>query len=318
MKAILLALFAASALAEVLEPTALCSVGYYRHKDAWGVPRCSSCPAGKFSDTTTATQCTTCAPGRYQLKAGQNLCDNNPCLAGEYMSKNGECALCKPGTYSGAKALSCELCPHGFYNDKVGAKIGDCIESACPKGTYQRVNPARCVACAMNQYSDTIGASSCKYCAKGIVTRGNTACHARATKGVFKECTHTTCAVHNKCDAATQSGSGCTKKEKFVVRHKGTSRGVTNWSNGIRHRCKYSKLLDKCECICWNPEDPADLPPVTPAPTAKVVKQCKCPAVYKPVKCADGRSYSNACRARCHVAVGCTEVPVSMQTMLSN
>jgi len=42
---------------------------------------------------------------------------------------------------------------------------------------------------------------------------------------------------------------------------------------------------------------------VTPA--SAVIKICICPDVYAPVKCSNGITYSNACRASCAHATGC-------------
>lgn len=36
--------------------------------------------------------------------------------------------------------------------------------------------------------------------------------------------------------------------------------------------------------------------------------KCICPMVYAPVKCSNGKTYSNLCVANCHHATGCVPV----------
>ena len=38
---------------------------------------------------------------------------------------------------------------------------------------------------------------------------------------------------------------------------------------------------------------------------AAALKGCICPAVYAPVTCSNGRTYSNSCVASCNHATGC-------------
>ena len=44
---------------------------------------------------------------------------------------------------------------------------------------------------------------------------------------------------------------------------------------------------------------------VLATPASAVFKICICPDVYAPVKCSNGVTYSNACRASCAHATGC-------------
>ena len=43
-----------------------------------------------------------------------------------------------------------------------------------------------------------------------------------------------------------------------------------------------------------------------PAPSVAEAGSCKCPTIWDPVICNDGKVYSNACMARCYGARGCT------------
>jgi len=43
---------------------------------------------------------------------------------------------------------------------------------------------------------------------------------------------------------------------------------------------------------------------------AQAAPGCICPMVYSPVKCSNGKTYSNLCVAKCNKATGCVPVIV--------
>ena len=148
------------------------------------------------------------------------------------------CQQCPVGTYSAAGVTECTKCPNGSYTSEVGQT--ECEASSCSPGYYQAVTPQlRCVACGYNTYQPLPGQNECLKCPHSIGGRGHTTCVEKTSTSAVSECSHTTCSV--------QGG-------KVTVQHKGTPHGVTNYENGVHHKCHYSKEADKCACVCWNPE----------------------------------------------------------------
>lgn len=37
---------------------------------------------------------------------------------------------------------------------------------------------------------------------------------------------------------------------------------------------------------------------------------CRCPLIYAPVKCSNGKTYPNPCEADCHNAKNCVPLPI--------
>ncbi|GMI16763.1 hypothetical protein TrLO_g12393 [Triparma laevis f. longispina] len=139
---------------------------------------CQICPAGSFSDTQSATSCTTCPAGTYNADAGtssvhhDSLLDCVVCQAGKYLPDAGtdrihhdseeKCFVCPSGTYlsdDGAVAsnhVACTTCPFGKHNDDDGDKH------------TSHNGPEDCRLCAPGKYSkDSNGAQHCTSCENG-------------------------------------------------------------------------------------------------------------------------------------------------------
>merc|ERR1712135_250543 len=95
------------------------------------------------------------------------------CPSGHYNERVGakNCLTCPEGTYranTGAKSADeCQPCPRGTYNDVQGLiSVSSCKK--CPAGTYndkeQSVSNADCVRCSPGTYSEMIGQTSSISC----------------------------------------------------------------------------------------------------------------------------------------------------------
>ena len=90
-----------------------CAAGQYR---AAGTDTCTLCPAGLFSDSTTATdECAACAAGTFS-RGGSSECTD--CAAGQY-------------DHDSSATTPCEMCPLHSYSESTGT-VGDC--TPCPSG----------------------------------------------------------------------------------------------------------------------------------------------------------------------------------------
>jgi hypothetical protein len=182
----------------------------------------TTCAAGNFisaSCTTTADRvCTSCAAGKYSQSAGSAVCTT--CPAGKYSASAGAaaCTSCLAGTYSGATGATsidtCAQCLEGTYSDVAGSTL--C--SDCPKGTYLSTKGAissnACIKCAIGKFSDVFGLKSeylCQPCGSGSHvgkysdTTGATICQSCSSvqcdnNQFSKPCTATSNAACGNCD----------------------------------------------------------------------------------------------------------------------
>lgn len=145
-----------------------CSLGEYLLN---GV--CTPCPAGSYSNSTTATQCITCPLGYYRSQLGASFCF--ACSAGRYIDYTGAslCLGCGIGRYQDESAKStCKPCPRGTYKDTNTGLETSC--RACVAGRYSNeegnTHVGKCLACPVGTSSSVTGASSCTQCAAGTIT----------------------------------------------------------------------------------------------------------------------------------------------------
>jgi hypothetical protein len=120
-----------------------CPVGKFRNTHDIGCA-CTSCSAGKFTDSNTATSCSKCVAGRYSQHAGQRACST--CVRGKFAAEAGAvyCASCNAGTYAANVAsTTCTMCEAGQYQGKKGQ--AQC--SACKCGEYSAVGSKMCKEC---------------------------------------------------------------------------------------------------------------------------------------------------------------------------
>ena len=186
-----------------LDACYLCAPGTDRN---WYQPRCESCPAGRFKESTGRVAtfhnqelCTACAPGTDTngLEGYDSACVSCPankysdtaggsctyCPAGSDTRGNlgsTSCTTCAAGTYNpGGSQDGCQACPAGsetrlsnVFHSGDGAT--DC--QLCPQGQHSPVSTTQCSACGENELTgDSAGA---------VVTgTGATTCLAKATCG---------------------------------------------------------------------------------------------------------------------------------------
>ena len=150
------------------EPCLNCASSFYSQA---GRTRCSSCGAGRFSDTPGSPGCTRCPSGFFQTNAGSESCES--CGAGKYSADSadsadsagvegtgGDCTECVPGTYSGSRAVRCRTCPQGFFQDRAG--MSECKK--CEAGARSEAAATRCQTCPPHTYVKN--STSIEACAK--------------------------------------------------------------------------------------------------------------------------------------------------------
>lgn len=128
------------------------------------------CPAGTWSNSTTASQCTQCVAGKYNILVGQT---NNTCLncADGYWSAAGlgvTCANqpCGTGYYcTGGSRVACVA--GKFSTATTASSSSTCIY--CDAGKYSTGSSSSCLNCAEGKYSTSVGlgSSQCTNCAAG-------------------------------------------------------------------------------------------------------------------------------------------------------
>jgi hypothetical protein len=165
-----------------------------------GAP-CLTCPNGKSSEAG-ASQCGSCAPGRYGV--------------------GGACADCPPGTYGsseGAVSATCSgvcVAPVGY-----GCPAGSTSSTGvvCPEGTYNDVADTQlaCSVCPGGRYGDTTGLSS-STCSGACAAAAGRQCTAGSTERTGTKCAAGTYSVDGTVACAPCSpglfsaagASGCT------------------------------------------------------------------------------------------------------------
>ena len=154
----------------------LCQPGKWTPPAAVG-PGCGSqcfdCPAGQFSNTTSAPECSICPRGKFSTGASESCPD---CPAGKFntIDAASECPSCIPGQYreaSSLPAVACSQCDAGMYADNSG--LSECKE--CEKGRFQGdAGAVVCESCPGGKFTDTTGNSSCHICTFGSSSVGST------------------------------------------------------------------------------------------------------------------------------------------------
>ena len=152
-----------------------CAKGEYRKAGC----ACEKCPAGTYSDTLTASECTACPIG-FSSSAGASCC--TPCAKGTYSSTAGSaCTSCPAGTYAGATGSSkCKKCTKGSSSS---AGASSC--TPCAKGYYSPKAGSICSPCCAGTYADCTGSVTCKKCPTGYTSEaGASSCKCWA-KGTY-------------------------------------------------------------------------------------------------------------------------------------
>jgi len=114
------------------------------------------CPVGTYSSTGTGGgdkySCSPCAAGSTTPQPGSTSCsirfESDPCPHGTYISTNGTCITCAPGTFSPVNnTVECLQCDLGKYSTVAGAMSIDTCQS-CPPGKFgaQR-GQTTCLSC---------------------------------------------------------------------------------------------------------------------------------------------------------------------------
>ena len=143
---------------------------------------CALCPAGKYSEFTSANTsnvCITCPANTTSGRASSRLA-NCLCIAG-FTGANGSCTQCLPGTFKdGPGPEACSLCPASTYSVRFAA-VNFSVCKQCPSETESApgsssINSCTCLAgYEMNGTLSEDG--SCRPCLAGkFKTGGNGTC----------------------------------------------------------------------------------------------------------------------------------------------
>jgi hypothetical protein len=177
---------------------------------------CTSCPTGKYKDTTGSEECKDCPaysssqPGSNaladcQCEAGYSGPDGGACLAcvaGKFKASSGPAACtdcpvnsisfstncqCEAG-YSGPDGGACLACEAGKFKASSGpAACADCPVNSisfstncqCEAG-YSGPDGGACSACAAGSYKNTTGSAACTFCGVGFHSNATAAPSAAA------------------------------------------------------------------------------------------------------------------------------------------
>jgi hypothetical protein len=127
-------------------------------------PWCADCPAGSYSNSWGATQCTFCEAGKFQSMSGSTVCSQCPPGRGTWSIVNSYSAM-----ILGAVYVSDCKCNSGYSSKDSNL----CID--CAPGTYRESSTSfSCISCGVGKYSTAYGAVSsatCKECFVGSTTR---------------------------------------------------------------------------------------------------------------------------------------------------
>lgn len=177
-----------------MTPSCVCGDGYTTSIGSSGDkenrgfnPRCTKCPPGSFSNTTTNQQCKPCprgsvaaadregggpshckfcSPGTF---ANQSTGSCDPCPVGTFSEDYGanECRPCRLGTFAASSGTkTCTVCARGSFANNFGS--GDC--SPCSVGTFSnKTGEVECLKCPVSTFQDEIGSVECKQCPKGSI-----------------------------------------------------------------------------------------------------------------------------------------------------
>ncbi len=150
-----------------------CPLGTF--KDKIGDLNCSSCPPGKstwYSAATQVLECS-CTSGHYQKSSAYTFC--NKCERGRFKNFTGNdpCSPCPEGFYQDQLGTSvCKSCAAGTYHGKIGQKK-ECSCTACPQNTTTKrgastdILQCMCMAGYFGRPEAIKGNGSCIMCPAG-------------------------------------------------------------------------------------------------------------------------------------------------------
>jgi len=150
-----------------------CPVGQYGECEAVGscysceVDVCHRCPPGFYSTSAgmvSKASCLACEAGKYSNTSGASNCDT--CLSGHYATADAADSD-GVGTHDGASF--CVRCPAGKkqkYNSSYFCE-------SCDRGSWSPRGSHNCTSCVPGKYSDSVGAEECKPCLKGKYSGAN-------------------------------------------------------------------------------------------------------------------------------------------------
>ena len=148
-----------------------CFVGkYVTGYNVWYGYSCSTCVAGRYTDSGGANECKYCpsgfytgnSPTRTSNTGSFNINHCHDCSETWHFVKNGACAVCSSGQSTTEQTeASCQDCAVGkFY------KYGQCKD--CPAGYYQtQTGKSSCSACLAGYYQVATGSEDCTSCPTG-------------------------------------------------------------------------------------------------------------------------------------------------------
>jgi len=171
---------------------------------------CTSCPIGKYSDSSTQTDgtgaamCSICAAGTYSDALGSYPC--KICPSGKYLpdtatnvllhNQASDCLLCVKGTFlsngddssqlvasAHTSVDDCAQCGVGKYTDQNGQATCKVCTAGRAHNLVAQDAATNCLLCAIGRYTGQQGQSACTACPIGFVqpTTGRPSCDSCAT-----------------------------------------------------------------------------------------------------------------------------------------
>ncbi len=157
--------------------------------DALGV----ACPAGRFSNSSGAAECSLCPVGRYGngTSAGSAACSGACVAAAGWVCGEGMTTPvgvpCPRGRFSATVGgTACAPCPAGRFGAGVGEASPNCTQ-ACPAGSYSLAGATSCTECPGTTYGATAGATTYA-CTGGCYATPGRYCPRFATSNATVAC----------------------------------------------------------------------------------------------------------------------------------
>ncbi|GMH72522.1 hypothetical protein TL16_g05940 [Triparma laevis f. inornata] len=127
------------------------------------VVACNGCAPGKFAEENG--ECVKCGAGRFSASSGASTCDS--CAAGKSSSPGSSaCTPCTQGKYSQSGSL-CVNCPAGKYGNEEGLTSEDSCTS-CELGKASDIlGVTECTSCSQGEYASETGQQQCTSCSAG-------------------------------------------------------------------------------------------------------------------------------------------------------
>ena len=130
---------------------------------------CAACPQNTYQDKRMQMSCIPCGLNSRTLSTGASKAQDCLCLAGFYLSNQGECMPCLGGTYKTTLSNDlCIPCDFGKYLSSMGSTTAsDCV--ACTGGsTTRNRGQSSSLSCICNVgYTGKDGSQSCTACPTG-------------------------------------------------------------------------------------------------------------------------------------------------------